>query len=317
MKSITYFLLFVIFMYVTAPFATAQTDLDAIMMGKKRFCVGPAMMHSSWNNYWEGTLKRNNENLGTVSATSYALMGNYGISDKLNLLFNLPYIQTKASAGTLQGMQGLQDLSLYIKYMPIEKEWAKGVVSVYGIVGMTTPLSNYVTDYLPLSIGLGSTTFQARLMGDYQRGNIFFTTSATMVMRGNITIDRQAYYTDHLILSNRVAIPHATQINVRTGYRSERLIAELLFNQWNTLGGFDISRNNMPFPSNKMNATSVGIKSKYVIIPDPEFSVEAGIDRVIAGRNMGQSTSIHAGLLYVFDFNKKERQPAANTAISL
>lgn len=291
----------------------AQTDLDAIMMAKKRFCIGPAFMHSSWKNYWEGTIKRNNENLGTVSSSSYALMGNYGISDKLNVIFSLPYVQTKASAGTLHGMQGLQDLSVFIKYMPIEKEWAKGTISFYGIAGMTTPVSNYVADYLPLSIGLKSTTFQARLLGDYQHGSFFITTSATIVMRGNITIDREAYYTDHLILSNQVAMPHASQINMRTGYRSERLIAEAVLNQWNTWGGFDITRNNMPFPSNKMNATSVGVKAKYVILTEPEFSVEAGADQVVAGRNMGQSNTIHAGLLYVLDFNKKKKETINTT----
>ena len=45
--------------------------------------------------------KRDNQNIGTVSSNMYAVMGNYGITDKLNVLFGLPYISTKASAGTL------------------------------------------------------------------------------------------------------------------------------------------------------------------------------------------------------------------------
>src|SRR5882762_3456890 len=75
----------------------AQTDIDAIMMAKNNFCVGGTYSHSSWKNYWEGTLKRDNQNLGTVSTNMYMLMGNYGINDKLNLLFGIPYITTKAS----------------------------------------------------------------------------------------------------------------------------------------------------------------------------------------------------------------------------
>ena len=55
--------------------------------------------HSSWKNYWEGTLKRDNLNLGRVSTNAYSVMGNYGVTRKLNLLFSLPYIKTKASAG--------------------------------------------------------------------------------------------------------------------------------------------------------------------------------------------------------------------------
>ena len=84
--------------------SNAQTDMDAIMMEKNQLCLGPAYSHSSWKNYWEGTLKRNNENLGTVTTQSFSVMGSYGVSGKLNLLFNVPYIKTKASAGTLHGM---------------------------------------------------------------------------------------------------------------------------------------------------------------------------------------------------------------------
>lgn len=45
----------------------AQTDIDAIMMEKNAFCVGPMYSYSSWKNYWEGTLKRDNLNNGTIS----------------------------------------------------------------------------------------------------------------------------------------------------------------------------------------------------------------------------------------------------------
>ena len=93
----------------------AQTDIDAIMMEKNAFCVGPGYSYSSWKNYWEGTKKRENLNLGTVSTQMVAVMGNYGVSNKLNVLFNVPYVVTKASAGTLRGQSGMQDLSLMLK----------------------------------------------------------------------------------------------------------------------------------------------------------------------------------------------------------
>jgi len=83
----------------------AQTDADAIMMAKNNFCVGGMYSYSSWKNYWEGTLKRDNQNLGTVSTKMIGVMGNYGISKKLNVLFGIPYVQTKASAGTLHGQK--------------------------------------------------------------------------------------------------------------------------------------------------------------------------------------------------------------------
>jgi len=272
-------------------FTQAQTDLDAIMMGKNRFCVGPAYMNNSWKNYWEGTLKRDNANLGTVSTQSFAIMGNYGVTDNLNILFNVPYVSTKASAGTLKGNKGLQDLSVYVKYLALEKDLGKGTFSLYAIGGASVPLTNYDPDYLPLSIGLKSKTASLRALVDYQVNSFFATASATYVLRSNIKIDRTSYYTDHMIYSNEVEMPDASNINIRAGFRSERLIAEAVFNQWNTLGGFDITRNNMPFPSNEMNATTLGAKVKYVLFTKHELAVEGGADFTIEGRNIGQDNN--------------------------
>lgn len=290
----------------------AQTDMDAIMMGKNRLCIGPMYSYSNWKNYWEGTLKRDNLNLGTLSTQTFSVMGNYGITSKLNLLFNVPYVKTKASAGTMKGMQGLQDLSLFVKWMPLEKEMMGGVFSVYGIAGASVPLTNYVADYLPLSIGLRSKTASARLMADYQTGSIFVTASGTYVLRDNIKIDRTAYYTTEMHFTNEVNIPNGGNLNVRAGFRNERLIAEAVLNSWKTFGGFDISRNNMPFPGNRMNATTVGANFKYVLLPKHhEVSLVAGGNTTVAGRNMGQSATVYGSVFYVLDFTHKTKTRVA------
>ncbi|MCW3090228.1 MAG: hypothetical protein JWP81_1297 [Ferruginibacter sp.] len=310
LKAIVIFIFFI----TTAHIAAAQTDMDAIMMGKKRFCVGPMYSYTSWKNYWEGTLKRDNQNLGTVSTQMIGLMGNYGITSKLNVLFSVPYVKTKATAGTLHGMKGIQDLSLFVKWMPIEKEMLGGVFSLYGIAGGSFPLTNYVADFQPLSIGLHSKTASGRLMADYQAGSFFVTASATYVLRDNVKIDRTSYYTTEMYYTNEIKMPDGANYNFRTGYRSEKLIAEAVVNKWNTLGGFDITRNNMPFPSNKMNATTVGANIKYVILPvKNEVSLVAGGNTTVAGRNMGQSTTFYGSVFYVLDFNHKAKtstQPA-------
>ncbi len=283
-----------------------QTDIDAIMMEKNAFCVGPMYSYSSWKNYWEGTLKRNNLNLGTVSGSVYSVMGNYGASRKLNLLFSLPYMKTKASAGTMKGMQGLQDLSLFAKWRAYHKKRGNGILSVFGIAGLSVPTSNYTPDYLPLSIGLKSKTVSARVMGDYLLGKLFVTGSATYVLRSNIEIDRNSYYTTQLHLTDKVAMPDAMNFNFRAGYRSFRLIAEAVVNNWTTLGGFDITRNNMPFPSNRMNVTTAGINIKYVIPSVPQLSVVTGGNLTLAGRNMGQTSTVYGSFFYVLDLNSKK-----------
>ena len=91
----------------------SQTDIDAIMMEKNAFCVGPMYRYSSWKNYWEGTLKRENLNLGKVIDQMFSVMGNYGITNKLNVLFSVPYVKTKASAGTLMEWRVYRILSVW------------------------------------------------------------------------------------------------------------------------------------------------------------------------------------------------------------
>lgn len=296
--------------------ANGQTDLDAIMMGKRQLCIGPMYSYSSWKNYWEGQLKRQNLNMGTVSTQAISLMGAYGVSDKLNVLFGAPYIKTKASAGTLHGMKGIQDLNLFIKWMPIEKQLGKGTFSLYTIGGISAPLTNYTPDFLPLSIGLRSKTASARLMLDYEMNNIFATVSGTYVARDNIKIDRNSYYTDHLILSDEVEMPDASNFNFRIGYRSSKLIAEAVVNKWTTLGGFDMNQsrfdsaasypnNNMPFPSNRMNATTAGFNVKYVVTNDHALSIVAGGNTTITGRNVGKSTAYYGSIFYIIEIGKK------------
>ena len=285
----------------------AQTDMDAIMMGKHNLCVGPTYSHSSWKNYWEGTMKRDNKNLGTVSTNMYSIMGVYGITDGLNFLFGAPYISTKASAGTLHNSRGIQDLSLWLKWMPIEKKIGKNsVFSIYTLGGFSTPLTNYQADYLPLTLGMHSTNLSARLMADYQHGDFFATASGTYAYRNNITIDRTSYYTTEMHITNKVEIPDMASYNIRTGYRSFRWIAEAFFLQNRTLGGFDIRRNDMPFPSNRMNASIAGAHIKFVPKKMPALSLEAGGSYVLKGRNVGQATEYNASVFYIFPLSHKK-----------
>ena len=300
-------IIFCCLLLITVQSAKAQTDIDGLMMEKNFFCVGPTAGYSSFKNYWEGTLKRDNANMGRVSTTNFMLMGNYGITSKLNVLFGLPYVKTKASAGNMAGQKGLQDLSLIVKWVAYQKHIGKADFKTFLIGGYSTPLSNYTADFLPLSIGLHSKNATLRVMADYQRNNLFATASYTYIARSNVTLDRYTYYTTEMHYTNEVKMPDASQFNFRAGYRSETWVAEAVFNQWTTLGGFDIPRNGSPFVSNKMNATSIGLNLKYET-PVNGLSVIANGSTTVAGRNVGQSTGFNAGIFYIFDFSKKKKK---------
>lgn len=282
----------------------AQTEFDGIMMNRKQFCSGFDYMQSSWKNYWEGTLKRNNENLGTVTTQSLMFMPNYGITNNLNVMASASYVWTHASAGNMRGMNGLQDISVFVKWRPIVKKSGSNKLSVFAIGGFSAPLTDYVVDFLPLSIGLGTKNLIARGLVDFQHKRLSVSGSAAYIRRSNVKLDRNSYYDTELRLTNEVEMPNAAQYQLRAGYRGKYLIAEALLTNWTTLGGFDITRNNMPFPSNRMNATSVGAQLKYTFKRLPGLSLVGGGGTTVAGRNMGQSTSFNAGAFYAFYFKK-------------
>ncbi len=291
----------------------AQTEIDGIMMDKNNFCTGAIYEYSSWDNYWEGNFKRENLNFGTISTQKISVNGNYGITDKLNAIFSVPYVTTKASSGTMLGQNGIQDLSLTLKYLFYEKEIKKNLLSFYILGGFSIPTTNYVADYLPLSIGSQSKTGSVRLMSDYQFGSLFATASCSYIKRSNIKIDRNTYYSDRMHYTNEVDMPDAVSFNARAGYRTKRLIAEAIFDTWTTQkGGFDITTNNMPFPSNTMNMSKIGFNGKYNLKSVSGLSIIAGANHVVAGRNVGQSNAFYGGLFYIINFTSTKTKTTTN-----
>src|SRR5689334_10187168 len=74
--------------------ARAQTLDDGVMMGKGELFTGDVYTHDAWDVYWEGGLKRDNGNIGTLTTQSHTFLGVYGLADRLNLLGNVPYVWT-------------------------------------------------------------------------------------------------------------------------------------------------------------------------------------------------------------------------------
>jgi hypothetical protein len=293
----------------------AQTDNDAIMMNKHQWCNGATYDHAQWNSYWEGTFKRTNANIGTLTTQSVMFMSNYGITDKLNVLAGVPYIWTDASAGTLHGLHGFQDLSVYLKWKPLTFGLGKGTLSLFAILGFSTPTNNYDISLLPLSIGLGSTNVIYRGMAYYRRGIFFIRASGTYIWRSNVTLDQSSYYTTQEYNTNQVEMPNQTAFNGSVGIYKKYLIAEVMVDNLTTLGGFDMRKNDMPFVSNKMNYTSLGAHIKYTFPFDPHISVVGGGNYVLAGRNVGQTLDFSFGAyyaLYVKGHAKTSRPPLTN-----
>jgi hypothetical protein len=287
---------------------SAQMENDGIMIPKNYLCPGVMYSNSSWTNYWEGTFKRSNGNIDKLTTNMYSVMATYGITNDLIVTAGVPYVTTNASAGTLEGQKGIQDLSVNLKWRGLKVKSGSSTLSLLASVSGSIPLTNYEADFLPLALGSHSKNFTGRAIVDYTLDKFFVTGSAAYMTRSNITIDRNSYYTTELIYSNQVKLPNMSDYNFRTGYRSKYFIAEAVADISTSLGGFDIRKNDMPFPSNRMNMTSIGGNLRYRLRSFYGLEFTAGDDYVVKGRNVGQSNMIHGGISYIFGLSAKKVQ---------
>jgi len=292
----------------------AQTINDGFMMPKKTLCTGLLYTHDQWTKYWEGTLKRENGNIGTITTQSLMWMGTYGITDKLNVIAMLPYVKTKASMGTLHSMEGIQDITVALKYNFFTHKTEKFNLRFFGVAAFSTPLTDYTPDFLPLSLGLASTTGSARLTGYFALSQGWFiNASGAYTLRSNVTLDRPSYYDDgQLYNSDEVKMPNVFDYSVSIGYRAHGLQAQLDFMRQNTLGGVDIRRQDMPFVSNRMNYSKGGALIMYYLPQPRGLAVRGSVMYTLDGRNVGQSTTLMGGLLYTFIFKKNETTTSTN-----
>jgi len=280
----------------------AQTENDGIMMKKKQWCNGITYMYSGWTNYWEGTFKRSNDNVGRFTSQSIAFMTNYGITDNLNVLATVPYVWNHQTGGTLHSLHGFQDVSVALKYKPFSLPVLKGKLNLFVVGGFSTPMTNYVIDFQPLSIGMGSTNLSGRITADYQKGIFYVTLSGAYIWRSNVSLDRTAYYDTDQHNTDEVRMYDQLHFNGNVGIRKKYLVAEVNVENMTTLGGGDIRKNDMPFVNYKYNMTNVGVHAKYTLPFYTHVELIAGGSYTVAGRNVGQATMFHVGGYYIFKF---------------
>jgi hypothetical protein len=288
------------------PCLHAQTIDDGIMMTKHTLFSGVLYSRDTWDHYWEGQLKRTNGNIGTLSTQTSTWSGNYGVTDRLNIIATVPYVWTHASQGVLHNMKGFQDFTLAGKYNFIETPFTKlGRLRVIGVIAGSHPLSKYTPDFYPLSIGSDSKRLATRATVHFEtKWGWFITGTSAYTWRSNVTLARSNYYTNgQFFLTNKVEMPNVFDYTMSAGYMRKGLMIPFNFTQQRTQGGGDIRRQDAPFVSNMVNFTRIGTNA---MVPIPKFnnlSFEFGYGYVIDGRNVGQSTTITTGFLYRFNFD--------------
>ena len=138
--------------------ARAQTVTDGVMMPRRDLCTGFLYDRDQWSNYWEGTLERDNLNIGTLTTQSVTWVG--------QLRRHGPRQRHRHGAVRVDGRQrghaarpgrapGPHRWPLKVNALTVARRAAaRSRPSRSG--SWAAPLSDYTPDFYPLSLGSAS-----------------------------------------------------------------------------------------------------------------------------------------------------------------
>lgn len=286
-------LLFIIFAIGSSE---AQGLLDGFMRGKGQIVTALSYSHESYDTYFVGANKTQNENLGTIRTNSVNFFTAGGLTDYLDFIISLPYIETRATQGFWSDQKDFQDINLFLKGRLFDMDFLeKGNLSMIAAIGLITPLSDYIAD-APVSIGSRSTQLEGRFITQYRTPlGIFLAVQIGYSKRGNVDIDRGL----------EVSVPDAWDYIARAGGSYKKLYADAWFQHQNSRNGTTIGPG-VPFPSNEIDFSRIGVTLYHPVPKLDNFGVSLSAAFTLSGMNIGKSDRITASLVYNFSVSSPQ-----------
>ncbi|WP_114749977.1 hypothetical protein [Pleomorphovibrio marinus] len=221
------------------------------------------------------------------------LEGTYGITEKLDLQFALPYhVHYGLSSTTLRQdlelknrEQGLQDITLQARYLFLEENTNSGRVQGFGAMGFAAAIGNYqVTENLQslLAIGNRAKRFHGNFTVLYHSDEHFF---------GRL----HSGYT-----YSSGPVPAHVETFLGIGVDHKDIFVEAYFQDLHSLNGPDVFGEGFSgaFPFSNIGFQRVGIEIFKPIGSGVGMSL-AGF-QTLGGRNTFRSTGVSLGIAYLF-----------------
>ena len=281
----------------------SQGVIDGFMRGKGHTTAALSYAREQYDTYFVGGTSTQNPNLGVIVTRSATLFAATGLSNKLDVIINLPYIKADADQGYWQDQKGLQDGGLYLKYQPYKRQLGElGEASVILAGGFSTPLSRYVAD-APVAIGHHSTNLDGRVLAQFKlKQGLFVAAQAGYIYRSRVKLDRdavdiapdvQGYYYGH-----QAQVPDALDYSAKIGYAGI-VYADAWLNRQDARGGTNIGPG-VPFPSNGVSYTRTGFSLFSQLPFYKAVGLGFGGSYTLNGKNVGKATRYSASIVYNF-----------------
>ncbi len=284
-------------------FACAQGMIDGFMRGTGNVVTAVSYSTESYKDFYKNTTQVQEPNLGTISTQSISIFAAAGITDNIDVMASLPYISASADQGYWQTQSALQDLSIAVKWRPLQvKLPAAGTLSVIAAGGLTMPVTNYVAN-APVAVGHHSTAADARLLVNFMSAFGFFAAIQTgYIRRGDVELDRLTLDGGDAMKTN---VPDALDFSAKVGYGNSDFYLDAWLQSQSARGGTNIGDTDASFPSNGISFTRIGVTGYY---PLKFIAEKLGISiagaTTLSGRNIGRSNRISIGAVYEFSLWK-------------
>lgn len=274
--------------------AFTQSLLSGFMNGKGKGTVALSYTAENYDNVFlvptdaEGVPVFNE-----VDVNSLSFFGTYGLSDRLDVVASLPYISTtgNASQGVLDELgfendrSGLQDLSVFVRYNPLNVTVGENSLHFMLGGGISTPLGGYDVDeglQSIIAIGNRATSFTGLGMMQFRTtSGLFLTTQAGYSLRSG-------------------EVPNAVTGEIKAGYASEKFYVDAWYAGQISTSGVNILGEGFTgfFPATDVSFSRAGITLFAPI--GGGFGLSGSVSRYLNGRNVGQSTGVSGTVTYSF-----------------
>lgn len=286
--------------------AFSQTPTDAVMMDQRESCFALMYDHGTFDHYWEGADLRINQTIETVTRSTVMPMIAIGLHRKLNLIVATPYVRTKSSepnGGKLNGARGFQDIGLSLKGELLNKEMGGGKLAALVNAGFSTPMTNYLSDYMPYSLGFGAPEFSLRGIVQYKlNSGPYARVAFAHLWRGMTEAERDYYYNNGSYYTALMDVPSAWnyQFVAGTWLLDNSLKIEGAYTGLKSTSGDDIRKYNAAQPTNKVMFDQVGFSVQYFAKNIKGLGALAYYNQVLNGRNTAKMGNLGVGVTYQF-----------------
>ncbi|MFT6137950.1 transporter [Patiriisocius sp. Uisw_017] len=250
--------------------ASSQISIDGFFKAKGDGALVLGAGFEDTKNYFSGSTRTD------ISRSLYYgnLFGSYGITDALDVNISIPFLSSNENSN-------FQDIALLLKYRIFKRALSEGELSFGGVLGFSTPLTDYDIGGLN-DIGQQATTIGAKLLAHYQNNYGWFS-----------TLQVGYYY-------KLEEVPNAIPVGLKMGKATSNLYFDVFYEYQNSEMGIDYLGTPSPQNFRELEVDFHKLGGTFYKPFSSKWGAYLAVSYVVVGRNVFQGPGYGLGLVYNF-----------------